>query len=145
MNLSPRQWIVLIVLIAGFAIAALVVRRDDAPANLPEIDTALWCSGAEALVGAGDLFSGEAADAAASDFDQAQGAIFEVENTAPWEIRLGLARIADLAHITREQLDTVAWPDALDAARAQVDEPVVDQALVDLDAEMKLCGLQLNS
>jgi hypothetical protein len=147
MTFTPRQWIILLVLITGFAITALAVRSDGSSneASLPPIDTAAWCSAAAGLEGTGGLFTGEATNATVAEVGAVKEAIFAVEVEAPWELRQGLARLGDLAQITKQELEVSSWPDALSAARAQVDESIVDQALADLDDEMQTCGLAFYS
>lgn len=146
MQLSLRQWLVVLGLIVGFAIAAIAVRGDSGTneTNLPPIDQAAWCTGATGLIGAGDLLDGQRAEASAVDFEAVKEAVYDVEVLAPWELRKGLSRIADFSIIARQQFDTAEWPDAFAAARSQVDVTVVDQAIQDLRTEMSLCGHDLD-
>jgi hypothetical protein len=141
MTLSLRQWIILGALVIGFGIAALVARGDGG--GRPAIDTAQWCTGAEGLAGTGRIFTGEADTATGADIEAAKQAIFAVEVIAPYDLRSGLARLADFSIVIDQALTDSGWPAAYEAARAQVDEAKVDQAIADLENEMRLCGLAL--
>ena len=139
MPFSVRQWLILIVLIAGFGVAAHVVSQGDTGA--PEIDTAAWCGGADGLNGLGPLFDGTAADPAAADYDNAREALFTIENSAPFALRPGIARLADFALLAGQQVGRSGWPVGFDAARGMVEIDVVDQAIADMETELRACGL----
>lgn len=141
MSLTPRQMLILLVMIVGFGVAAYVVSRDSD--SLPEIDTAAWCSGAEGLTGFGPVFRGDVDDASVEELDAIKEALFDIENAAPYELRPGIAPLADFLIIAKQARGDLDWSAAFASARADVDVAVVDQALADLDTEMSLCGLDL--
>lgn len=140
MTLSTRQWIIVFGLIIFFGVATAIARSggDDAP----EIDTVAWCTNAEGLAGLGELVTGEASTASAEDFDELKDALFAVEVLAPFEIRLGIAHIANFRLVAKQALASMAWPAAFDTARSQVNTDKIDRAIADLDRELAVCGVQ---
>jgi hypothetical protein len=140
MTLSTRQWIIVFTLIVFFGVAAAIARSGGD--NLPEIDTVAWCTNAEGLVGLGELATGDAVSATAADFDELKEALFAVEVLAPYEIRRGIAHIANFSLVAKQTLASTAWPSAFDTARSQVNTDKIDSAIADLDRELAACGLQ---
>jgi|GEM_PF-5732344 hypothetical protein len=140
MTLSTRQWIIVFGLIIFFGVATAIARSggDD----VPEIDTVVWCTNAKGLAGLGELVTGEASTARAKDFDELKDALFAVEVLAPFEIRLGIAHIADFSLVAKQTLASKAWPAAFDTARSQVNTDKIDSAIADLDRALAVCGLQ---
>lgn len=140
MSLTPRQILVLLVLIAGFGIAAVVVSRGESGA--PAADQARWCSEAPRLEGVGPFFRGEVADATVEEIDDVTQAIFVVETLAPGDLWSSLARLADFTLIAGQQRAELDWPAAYEAARENK-EAVLDEALAALEIELATCGVPL--
>ena len=140
MSLTPRQILILLVLIAGFGIAAFVVSRGEG--EVSEVDQALWCNEARVLEGTGPLFRGEIDDATAEEIETLKVALFDVETIAPFDLWAHIARLADFAIIAGQQRAELDWPDAYAAARENK-ETVLDEAIGALDAELTTCGIQL--
>lgn len=150
MSLTPRQILILLVLIAGFGIAAVVVSRGGAPAvvvgrgagGAPAVDEARWCSEAQRLEGVGPFFRGEVTDATVDEIDAVTQAIFAVETLAPGDLWSPLARLADFTLIAGQQRAELDWPYAYEAARENK-EAVLDEALAALEIELATCGVPL--
>lgn len=139
MALSPRQWLVIAVLIVGFVGAALIVANDDAPAV--EFDQATWCAGAQGLAGLEPLFVGTAETATADDYDAAKEAFYAVENTAPLDLRQDVGYLANFAFVAVQEFNADEWPDVFAVARANVDTDAVDTALTEVTRELQTCGV----
>ena len=151
MSLTPRQILILLVLIAGFGIAAFVVSRGENGAAVvvsrgasgaPAADQARWCSEAPRLEGVGPFFRGEVADATVEEIDDVTQAIFAVETLAPGDLWSSLARLADFTLIAGQQRAELDWPAAYEAARENK-EAVLDEALASLEVELGACGVPL--
>ena len=140
MSLTPRQILILLVLIAGFGIAAFVVSRGES--GTPAADRARWCSEAPRLEGVGPFFRGEVADATVEEIDDVTQAIFAVETLAPGDLWSSLARLADFTLIAGQQRAELDWPAAYEAARENK-EAVLDEALASLEVELGACGVPL--
>ncbi|MEQ8840934.1 MAG: hypothetical protein RIB98_08130 [Acidimicrobiales bacterium] len=140
MTLTPRQMLILLVLVVGFGVTAFLVSRDGGDA--PTIDEAAWCEGARGLVGVGPILTGDAAEVDAADLDAALEAFYAVETIAPFELRPEIGRMADFTLIAGQELERAPWPEAYIAARANK-EAELDGAIDALETEMNLCGLQL--
>lgn len=138
MNLTPRQMLILVILIVGFGIAAFVVSRDEDDA---EFDRALWCSKAAALESTGGIFRGTAPDASVADIEAAKLALFDVETLAPFDIWDDIATLADFTLIVGQQRAGNAWPDAFTAARENK-AAEIDAAFAAVDTELTACGLR---
>jgi hypothetical protein len=140
-TLTPRQWLVLGVLILGFGIAAWLVRDDGA--SSPTFDEGRWCEGASALVGTGPILDGTAEAVTRSDLERVRDAVYDVEFLAPEALHNDLARLSDMNFLLREAIDDEPWPDVYVSVQDNVDVAAVDRAIADLDTEMRACGLRL--
>ena len=140
MSLTPRQILILLVLIAGFGIAAVVVSRGEG--EVSEVDQALWCNEARVLEGTGPLFRGEVDDATAEEIETLKFALFDVETIAPFDLWAHIGRLADFTLSAGQQRAELDWPAAYEAARENK-EAVLDEALAALEVELATCGVPL--
>lgn len=137
MQLTPRQMLILVVLVVGFGIAAYVVSRGE---NAAEFDRAGWCDRADVLAGTGPILTGTADDASIDEIDAVKLAVFEVETIGPVDLWDDFATIADFMLRAGQERADLEWPAAYLAARAN-NEAAIDAAVAALEAELTQCGL----
>ncbi len=140
MNLTPRQMLILVVLIVGFGVAAYVVSREDS--GSAEFDQALWCGQAGRLEGAGEILRGTATDATEEQLDDLRTVLFDVETIAPFDLWRDIAALADFTLVAGQQRAEADWPTSYAAARENKDE-VLDTAIDELELELATCGVRL--
>ena len=143
MGLTPRQWIIVAVLAAGFIIAAILVAGDPAPraADAPvDFDEEAWCRAAGAIGARSGILGGRAADTDADEMLDLHNALIDARPKAPPELQFEIARMIDLVMLTRQALDSWTVAEALEIARAQTDRPRVDAALDAVSDALVDCG-----
>ncbi len=150
MDFSPRQWIVIAVLIVGFGAAAVAVSNntgslDNEPAPgasaEPTVDEIAWCSLLAPVSTWGGILDGSAEGDNRGDVENLQIALEEARTVAPTELGIKMARLLDLALLTRLALvDNTSLDAALSRAQAQTDQPRVSAAVEALDAALQACG-----
>ena len=137
MHLTPRQMLILVVLVVGFGVAAYVVSRGETSA---EFDRAGWCDRADVLAGSGPILTGTAADASIDDIEAVKLAIFDVETIGPVDLWGDFATLADFLLRAEQARADLDWPAAFLAARAN-NEAAIETAVAELEAELTQCGL----
>ena len=152
MDFSLRQWLVIVVLVAGFAVAAVAVSRGGETSvdehgvqaeavTEPRVDERAWCA-LLAPVGAwGGILDGSAAGDDADDVVNLQAALSEAQAVAPTALAIEMARLLDLVLLTKQALsDSGSLEDALADASAQTDQARVTAAVSSLDDALAGCG-----
>lgn len=151
MDFSWRQWLVIVLLIAGFAVAAFVVSRGGEstdehgvqaePITEPQVDEAAWCALLAPLPRWGGILDGSADGDNPGHLANLQPALEEVQAVAPTVLAIDIARLLDLVLLTKQALDDAdSLDDALAAASAQTDQPRVRAAVATLDDALGACG-----
>jgi hypothetical protein len=140
MNLTPRQMLILVVLIVGFGVAAYVVSREDSGST--EFDQARWCGEAGQLEGAGEILRGTAADVTEDQLDDLRAVFFDVETIAPFDLWRDIAALADFTLVAGQQRADFDWPTSFAAARENKDA-TLDAAIDELELELATCGVRL--
>jgi len=150
-DFSLRQWLVIVVLIAGFAVAAVVVSRGGdsvdehgvqaEPITEPRVDEVAWCALLAPLPRWGGILDGSAGGDDPDHVANLQPALEEVQAVAPTALAIDIARLLDLVLLTKQALDdSDSLGDALAVASAQTDQPRVRAAVATLDDALVACG-----
>lgn len=140
MTITARQWVVLLVLIVGFAVAALLVARSND--ELPPIDEEAWCTAAADLSGVDAIVSGTADDVEIADVTALLDALDASEEISPYAVRADIARLSDFVLVLGQSLAVTPWPDAHGVALDQTDGDAVEAARAGLQVELEKCGDQ---
>lgn len=140
MHLTPRQMLILVVLVVGFGVAAYVVSREDSGST--EFDQALWCGQAVQLEGAGEILRGTATDVTEEQLDDLRAVFFEVETIAPFDLWRDIAVLADFTLVAGQRRAELDWPASFAAAR-ETRVATLDTAIDELELELATCGVRL--
>lgn len=146
MNFSPRQWLIVIVLAAGFLGAALwfasadpeIVDADDTPA---EVDEVALCAALGQVSAWGSILDGSVEGDDAGDVANLRIALAEARNAAPVELAIDISRLLDLTMLTDLALtDDATLSEALAAGSAQTDSERVTEAAGRVNTAIIGCG-----
>jgi len=145
-NFSPRQWLIVIVLAAGFIGAALwvssgdpvAVDADDTPAVVDEV---ALCAALGQVSAWGGILDGSADGDDPGDVANLRAALAEVRDAAPVDLAIDIARLLDLTMLTDLALTGDATlTDALAVGSAQTDQERVAEAAGRLNDAIVDCG-----
>ncbi len=144
-NFTLRQWAVIVVLAAGFIVAAILVSSSAEPVAdeaLADFDNIVWCEAANAIRQWSSILDGSADGDSIDDVRNLRRALADGRVVAPLELGFEIARLQDFAMLVEQgdevEGDLVA---GLDSAQNNVDRERVAQAVAALDDALSACGL----
>ena len=144
MNFTLRQWAIIVVLVAGFIAAAILVSNDDGPPaeeTTPEFDEGVWCEAANAISRWSSILDGSAGDDSLDDVRNLRQALADGRIVAPEALSFEIARLQDFALLVEQGGETEGDLAAgLVSAQANVDTERVAEAIAALDAALTDCG-----
>lgn len=145
-NFSPTQWLIVIVLAAGFIGAALWLSSTDSDdgANtgvVAQVDEVAVCAALGQVSAWGSILDGSADGDDPGDVANLRAALAEARDLAPVDLAIDIARLLDLAMLTDLSLtDDATLTGALAAGSAQTDPERVAEAIGRVNDAIVGCG-----
>lgn len=144
MNFSLRQWAIIAGLAAVFIVAAIIVSNDTVPAEVEEqtFDEVVWCENANAISTWRSMLDGSLDGDSLDDLINLRTTLDEARDVAPEDLRSDVARLYDFALLTVQAVERADGDldAALTDARTNVDQELVEQAILRVSASIEACG-----
>ncbi len=145
-DFSPRQWLIVIALAAGFIGAAVwisssdpvIVDADDTAAGVDEV---ALCSALGQVSAWGGILDGSADGDDPRDVANLRVALNKARGAAPVDLAIDIARLLDFTMLTDLALtDDATLTDALAVGTSQTDQERVTEATERVNAAIVDCG-----
>ena len=144
MNFTLRQWAIIVIMVAGFIGAAILISSSDGPIadeNAAEFDEAVWCEAANAISRWSSILDGSADGDSVNEVRNLRQALADGRLVAPQELSFEIARLQDFALLVKQGEEAKGDLAAgLASAQANVDTERVAQAIAALDDALRVCG-----
>lgn len=144
MDFSPKQWVAIVVTVAAFVTAALIIRGGSSGNGVADVsyDDVAWCETANALSRWRSVLDGSADGDTEDELLNLRAALDDARSVAPPAIRTDVARLYDFVLLTgqanrRSNGDLTA---ALADAERNTDQPRVQSAITVVDQAVTACG-----